>query len=441
MRATSKAQLLDAGLVLLSSDAVGGVQKLLSPEALQQKTRESDGDGVSRHTAYRLWEDRGEAVIDLARHVAEINAAGNREVFAEVLAIQVAFLTRYDDEGRFVVDMDRDTMRAGLREMNRGIFEGQLAANEVPATWTLHGAALTSSRLWRGRPPDDELARVGHEVLLARGGFYTEVKRLWSEVYDGLLSWWGRRIRPDHRVEALTDLVVALFDGLMLQMFVDPDLNDVDDSPEGERRRGDRARRRIDDASDGIFEVFWAYSEPAIRDPRRATSVLGDEAFDRLVATAAERSAGEPGSPLLVADVAAQAQVPAGAAAGAFPEAGDLADSVLRRLIAPSGLELGVAAPMTPVPLIELALRRTHRVARERPALVAAARGDLGGGPSFLAELREATTEALGSPGVACPKPGETADLLVDLTLDREDRWGNVETLLSVLAASPPAAT
>jgi hypothetical protein len=455
VRDTSKAQLLDAGLVLLSSEAVGGVQKLLSPEALQEMTRESNADGVSRHTAYRLWEDRGEAVVDLARHVTDMNIDGSRAVFALVLAATVDALTRIADEGRLVVDIDKATMQAGLRDLNRGVFENQLGASQVAATWTLNGAALTSSRLWQGRRPDDELARVGHEVLVARGRFYAEVREVWNRTYDGLLSWWGRRIRPDHRVEVLTDLVLALFDGLTLQIFVDPALNDPDDSPDGERRRRQLARQKIDDASDGIFELIWAYSEPAIDDPRRDHAVAqagtgaglrhgaGEDVgalFDRVVAAATEPEVGEGTEMSSVVEVADRAGVEGSLAAALFPSAGDLADSVLRRLVAPAGLELGLAEDMNPVPLIELVLRRVRRVATERPGLVATARArpptHPEGARSFVAELAEAIGTALGSPTVNCPKPAQTADLLIDLTLDREDRWANVETLLSVLGAA-----
>jgi hypothetical protein len=53
-----------------------------------------------------------------------------------------------------------------------------------------------------------------------------------------------------------------------------------------------------------------------------------------------------------------------------------------------------------------------------------------------VGELAEAVGMALGSPTVNCPQPAQTADLLIDLALDREDRWANVETLLSVLGAA-----
>jgi hypothetical protein len=239
----------------------------------------------------------------------------------------------------------------------------------------------------------------------------------------------------------LTDLVLALFDGLTLQLFIDPALNDPGDSPDDERRRRQRARQKIDDASDGIFELIWAYSEPAVDDPRREHAVAqasaGDDVgavFDRVVATATESETGG------VAEVAGRAGVEVGQATALFPGEGDLADSVLRRLIAPAGLELGLAEHMNPVPLIELVLRRARRVATERPGLLATARArpptHPEGATSFVAELAEAIGTALGSPTVNCPKPAQTADLLIDLTLDREDRWANVETLLSVLGAA-----
>jgi hypothetical protein len=75
-----------------------------------------------RRTPHRLpaWEDRGEAVIDLARHVAGITSTGTRTVFAEVVATTVDILRRYDDEGRSVVDMDRDSGAAAVGDLQRG---------------------------------------------------------------------------------------------------------------------------------------------------------------------------------------------------------------------------------------------------------------------------------------------------------------------------------
>lgn len=58
VRAESEARLLEASVEVLSLEAVGGLQKLLTPEAIQAATRTRPGaQGVSRHTAYRRWPD------------------------------------------------------------------------------------------------------------------------------------------------------------------------------------------------------------------------------------------------------------------------------------------------------------------------------------------------------------------------------------------------
>jgi hypothetical protein len=231
-----------------------------------------------------------------------------------------------------------------------------------------------------------------------------------------------------------------MFEGCVLRLYVEPELNDPNISDE---RRRELLEQAVSVASEAMVELAWAYTEPgSLRDPRRPADdgnrkIL--ENFDRLVAAAAELYAGN-GEPVIEpAKAALKAEVPKDVATMLFPDAGDLVDSTLRGLLAAAGLEFSQSGIHDPTLMTQSVLRRLNITARSHPRAIAAARAHRpvqpAGAIPLLDELADAIAGALAAPEFICADPAGTARSLVQLALDGDSGWTAVETILNLLGA------
>jgi hypothetical protein len=128
----------------------------------------------------------------------------------------------------------------------------------------------------------------------------------------------------------------------------------------------------------------------------------------------------------------------------AFPTPGDLADSVLRRLVGETGAPAGTGDwdVHDPAPWIRSILRTLGLAARSHPAVVAATRRHPPTYPSeathFIAELTQTITGLLdSSETLRCDEPHEDAHLLVDLALQGETGWQGAMRILELRRTAP----
>jgi hypothetical protein len=291
----------------------------------------------------------------------------------------------------------------------------------TPAGWALQGAALTSSPLWRGPRPEATAEAIGRIVLATRAAFYAGVNERWSGLFRGAMAVFGRRPRSNMTVEQVVQLMLNLYEGCLLQLFVDPHLNDPGIAEEWRNELLDDAIRR---AAEAMFELAWVYTEPGyLEDPRRPTDSRRDNLtmFDRIVSTATELYAQDTAQVVQPGEAAARADVTDQAASVLFPDPGDLADSVVRGLVASAGLEFSESHVTDPRPMIRSVLTRVHQAATTHPAAIAAAQSHPpthpGNPQPFLHELTGAIAGALRSPTIRCQDPEETASSVMKMAL------------------------
>jgi hypothetical protein len=398
VRGDTKAKVLGAAVKLLCRCAVEGVGKMLSPDELVRfmATRPED-ERVSRQTIYRMWPERNIAVVELAEHVTDPEWSG---AMADLAAAEGA----YDSAGPLSADLSTEEQQELFLELLSENFERQFDAEAMVAGWVLHGAALTSSPLWRGERPDADALEVGREVLAARGRNFDHIAESWTGLLREAMAAFGRRPKDGHDVEDIVRVMHSSFDGSLLHIFVDPRLNDPDI---GEEVRAERRHRAIRGASQAMVNLAWAYSEPgSLDDPRRPNGPNPGAEFESLVDHAATLYAG--GHREVTAETVARvAGVPLERVERLFPTERDLAESVVRRLVAPAGNSLSTNGSR----MVGSVLGRLARAARTHPHALAV----VGEGP-FLDELKTNIARALPRHG-ATTSQRTTAERLVGMAL------------------------
>ena len=440
-------QLIDAAKSLLCREGLLGVGRVLSPEALSRATRRGGREGVSKDTAGRLWPHRYDAIVDVARAVTDAESSG----VSEAIAAALASFSPADP-----TDSSYGAQKHTFRQVLVRNFEEQFTTIGMPTGWLLQAAALTSSPLWKGAGPDAGTQLVGRQVLAARADLYEFITRSWANAVRNAMSQYGRRPRHPFTVEMIIQLMHALFDGCMLRFFIDPGLNDpaIDD---------DERQRRLDwviaFGADAMFELAWSYTEPGSQDDPRLPpgDSVASRFFDAVVDLAMDLYAAparaivvDPSGPGFADDaqrtgLGLDAVV---AAKALFPDPGDLADTVLRRLVVAAG-NLQLAEPTEPhtenvLALVESLLGRLMSAAVSHPGLILAAQSHPPthprGATSIIDELTDAIAGALNrSPLVSCRDPAGTAVTLVDLALAGDEHgWKGIEAVLHQMKPPDP---
>src|SRR5262245_51579021 len=251
VRPRSRERLLAGAGRLLCESAVAAYRSAMGPESIAAVTGNSNETVVSADTAYRMWgNDRGAILLDTARHVSDPLMSGFNDTLNQMLDQYAA---------------GNETAQGGSYEDQRRFFEGLLALNielqftslGVPTGWALHGAAMSSSLLWEGPRPTDDMAELGRAILAARGELYDEITRETAILLRRVMAAFARRPRYGYTVEKIVSLMHAFHDGLVLRAFIDPALNDP--------TIGDHKRRRlrsefIEEAAAALYELAWTYT-------------------------------------------------------------------------------------------------------------------------------------------------------------------------------------
>jgi hypothetical protein len=416
VRGESRAKVLGAAVKLLCRCAVEGVGRMLSPDELARfMSTRPEAERVSRQTIYRMWGDRNVAIRELAAHVTDPESSGAKADLAAAEGV-------YDLAEQITADVSTEDQQELFLAVLSENFERQFGAETMAAGWILHSAALTSSPLWRGEPPDAEALEVGRELLAARGRSFEHIAEIWTGLLREAMAAFGRRPRDGYDVEDIVRVMHSTFDGSLLHIFVDPRLNDPDI---GDEARDDLRARAIRDAAQAMVALAWAYSEPgSLDDPRRPDPPNPGREFEDLVDRAANLYADghREVSPEHVASVAG---VPLERVRVLFPTPSDLADSVVRRLVAPAGSSLSTAGQG----MITSVLGRLEQAARTHPHAFAVAGAEAPqlppGGEPFLRELTTSIARALPRPRGVATSAWETADDLVGRAL-RGDAWSGL---------------
>lgn len=440
-------RLVDAAKSLLCRQGLDGVGRVLSSEALSRVTRTGGRVGVSKDTAGRLWPHRHDAIVDVANAVTDAESSG----ISEAIAAALASFSPADP-----TDSSYEAQKQTFRRVLVRNFEEQFTTVGMPTGWLLQAAALTSTPLWKGERPDVATQLVGRRVLAARADLYEFITRSWANALRNAISQYGRRPRHPFTVEMIIQLMNALFDGCVLRFFVDPGLNDLEIDDDERRRRLDWV---IALGADAMFELAWSYTEPGSQDDPRMPpgDTVASGFFDAVVDLAMDLYAGparavvvDPSGPGF-ADVAQRAGLGPDAVVAAktlFHDPGDLADSVLRRLVVAAG-NLQLAEPTEPhtenvLALVESVLGRLMSAAVGYPDLIAAAQSypptHPRGAASVIDELTDAVAGALNrSPLIPCPDPAGMAVTLVDLALAGDEHgWRGIEAVLRQMKPPEP---
>ena len=426
VRAGTRAKFLAAAVTLICRRAVEGVGRMLRPEDLAEEAAAADDDrrGTSRQSAYRVWDnDRDAATIDLVAYVSDPHTSGSVDDLD-------AAEGEYNAADHMTPDMSTADQQSLFLDVLSVNFERQFAAEPLVVGWMLHTAALTSSPLWQGVEPNPAARAVGAEIIAARGRSFDHIAEIWTGLLCQAMAAFGRRPRSGYDVEAIVRVMHAMFDGALLHMFVDPGLNDPDIT---DAMRDRRRARAVREASQAMVHLAWAYSEPgSLDDPRRPTRPDVGEMFESLVDRAAELFAGDRDGDVGLDDVAVAAGVAREQVDELFPTTHDLADSVLRRLVAPAGRSLNtngltmIAFVLQRLAAAAVSHPRAFAVADEQPPTVPA------NGDRFVDELTTSIARALPRADGQMATTSATAQELVRRAREGED-WR--ELLVSL--ASP----
>jgi hypothetical protein len=233
-------------------------------------------------------------------------------------------------------------------------------------------------------------------------------------------------------------LLECMFDGSVLRLFVDGEIVRWGEEGDPPALDSDKLSQTIAKVCDAMFDIAWACSEPGLlADPRRLHPTdPRAETIDGIVVHATERYAAAAGDEVVVEPVEAAraAGTDEELARQVFPDAGDLADSVLRNVVGQAE-EIGHWKVRDPGPWIESILRVLSSASTSHAAAVVASQSHPPTRPPeayFIEELKQTIAGLLDVSDSfrTDAAPVVEAGHLVDLALQGEIGWVGAKAVL-----------
>lgn len=191
----SRRKILESGLELARNAHV----MVTLPVRLQDAARAA---GLTTGAAYKVWDTQTEFQQDLGRYVlGEVgrNTVDRLEAAADALIAVGAPLSEF------------------IRVLSKVDFESFRDDKDIRLNYVLTGAAALDPNL-----------------ATAARGIYAEQQGQLSQMYELLLAFHGRRMRPEYRLEDLVSVLSVTADGFLLQtMFMGETLDRTISRPTG----------------------------------------------------------------------------------------------------------------------------------------------------------------------------------------------------------------
>ncbi len=401
-----RSKLAEAARDILAGETVGALAKLVT------RKRCAEAIGSTHPTTNRAVPSGEELIALAADRVLNDDEWGGYDEAVD--AILMAFQgVLFDDNGVDTADVIPARERA-LHQTLKLNYEYQFRSPGTPAGWFLTAAALTGSDQWEGPRPIGDQARLCEEILALRRAQYGRISEHFEMWLDIAMSRLELVPRPGFDKHTIVVLLHCLYDGAVLRRFFDPEAVDADL------------------VATAMLELGKALGQRGSVDDPRLPQAGSDavDAFHELVTCAAGMSARD----VSVSGVAEMVRWPTSTAAALFHTDGDLLDSVLRRKIVGSGLDVakGSDVPGAFVGVMLSQLDNLATVASDTPQLLERAEALP---PTQSAPLREDMVRTIGvtlqSLQPPVPSPAATAVELVDYG------WrGQLSVVRSILVAA-----
>lgn len=391
---TARRELVAEGIARILEDAVGAIADLVNPSALARRSGE-----ISVDRAYRLL---GGPDATLHRIMA---SAADPDFRAE----SIGWPTFDEVSGAAVHRAADETAIDATTTAVRHYIEQSLRLPSYPLGRIINAVTITASPAWRGPVTVSDKHRALAEGL-------AEIDRRGAQALRAHMRWLlldalgalRRRPRPGITLDQIVELALALGNGAIDRMVVEP------------------TALSIDVVVGAMVDLTITLTEEgSVADPRFPNDPDAAAAFSLIVRAAAAHWAGG-GTIADLGTAAAIAGTEASPVESFFLSVADLADSVLRDRITLVGHETG--ARITTFGLVRSTLRRLAESADAIPEVVRLATTVV---PerSILEELRSAAAAC----AAESRADGRIAERLVATAALGTAHWETTELLLDVL--------
>ncbi|MFM7223985.1 MAG: hypothetical protein ACKO1Y_00895 [Actinomycetota bacterium] len=390
----ARADLVAEGIARILEEALGAIAGLVSPSALARRSEEMSVD-----RAYRLLGDPESTLRRIMTSAAD----------PDFRADAIGWPTFDEVSSAAVAEAATETALEATTAAVRHYLERNFRLPSCPLGRIIAAVTLTASPAWQGTiTVSDEHRALAEELaeIDRRGALALRAHMRWL-LLDAL-GTLRRRPRPGMTLDLIVELALALANGSLDRMFVEP------------------AALTIDEAVDALVSLTVALTEEGSPDdPREPNDARAADAFASLV-RAAEAHWLAGGTIPDLDSVVAFTGTDGTEVATWFPSVAALADSVLRSRLAGRGAEPG--APVTMLGLLRADLRRVAETADAMPEVVRLA-GTVEPERSVLVELRAAAAACAAEQRT----DGRLAEQLVATAGLGTAHWATTEVLLDLL--------